>query len=69
MKKGFTVIETLVVIAIAGIVISIIIAAISNERKPNESEQEYCARKGDLTLDSIPAKCLKYYQTNSTTKL
>lgn len=77
MKKGFTLIELFVMIAIIGILLSVVYMIASTTTKEEElekgiiTEKQYCRDQyGDRTVDSIPAECLTYFDIKSiqTTK-
>lgn len=64
MKKnrGFTLIELLIVIAIIGILTSVIIGSFKNSKK---TPKEKCLKTMEYTtLQYLPVSCLKYLDTD-----
>lgn len=59
--------ELLVVVAIVGILTSFVLVIFASANKDNsKTEQELCQDYGDYTIQNIPAKCLKYFQADSS---
>lgn len=70
MKKGLTLIELLVIIAVIGVLTSIALSIFSsNNDEKNLTEKEYCLKYySDSIQKDVPAKCLKYFITTGTVK-
>ena len=74
MKKGFTLIELLVLIAIIGILVSVIMTAVSHGKgEAKKSPKQHCQDiMAYTTVDELPAGCLQYvnipdwYKTQQT---
>jgi len=73
MKKGFTLIELIIMIAIIGILASIIITTVRIGGKDSEgkpiSEQEQCKVFKYSSVRDLPAFCVKYYYTGEASQL
>ena len=65
-NKGFTLIELLIVIAIFGILTTLLLSALRPLAKDaNLSDEEYCKEYYSNTIvRNLPAKCLSYFQSN-----
>lgn len=62
MKKGLTLIELLIVIAIIGILFSIIMVTIEgNNKGAKKSDYETCQGYRLNKIENQPAFCLKFY--------
>ena len=60
-NKGFTLLELLIVIAIVGLLVSIVVGSIKNSKK---TPKERCLEKMEvLTIKDLPVACLKYTGT------
>ncbi len=69
MKKGFSFIELLVLIAIAGILVCVVLVGYNDAKnKIPQTEAEYCAEQADFSMRWLPAKCIKYYLPSDQTK-
>lgn len=63
MKKGFTIIELLVVLAIIGILTSVVIASVNRSNQPLEVT---CDSYKDWGIQYLPVKCFSYFGVNRT---
>lgn len=59
-NKGTTVIEMIVIIAIVGILASVIMSALGDAN--SDSPQDSCARFKDYQAQAIPGRCISYFQ-------
>ena len=63
-NKGFSLIESLIVIAIVGILLSVILSATKRTRDATLSDEEYCRKYySNTSITLLPARCIHIFNT------
>lgn len=61
--KGFTLIEVLVVIAIVGLLSTVVVDSVRGSKKEDsQTEEQTCQKYSNWSQKDLPVKCLKYYK-------
>lgn len=71
MKKGYSVTEVLITVAIIGIIVSVVLAGINHVQSKNKDtsmpDDVYCKKYySDVTKDELPARCINYFTSSKT---
>lgn len=60
-SKGFTIIEVLIVLTIAGILVALVMTILPNLQEQADQPID-CEKYARTSVENLPAGCLEYYQ-------